>query len=120
MSFEKLVPSRLKPDPDLTLPHTHKESHLGVFGCEMGVLWPLVAFSDIFYTGDKLYTMSPLVRDPTHCGLPMPQQYVLHLTWLVTGQGLRIIFAELKRRSHWVDVSIINQRRISPTQCLPC
>ena len=66
--------------------NTHTESHLGVFGCEMGVLWPLVAFSDIFYTGDKLYTMSPLVRDlvsslPRHWGLPRPQQYVLHLTW---------------------------------------
>ena len=68
--------------------NTHTESHLGVFGCEMGVLW--LHLSDIFYTGDKFYTMSPLVRDlvsslPTHWGLPRPQQYVLHLTWLVTG-----------------------------------
>ena len=55
-----------------------------------GCIFALVAFSDIFYTGDKFYTMSPLVRDlvsslPTHWGLPRPQQYVLHLTWLVTG-----------------------------------
>ena len=111
--------------PHYIINHT-QHPHRVSFGCFR--LWDgggLIAFSDIFYTGDKFYTMSPLVRDlvsslPTHWGLPRPQQYVLHLTWLVTGQRLMIIFAELKRRSHWVDVSIINQRRISPTQCLPC
>ena len=76
--------------PHYIINHT-QHPHRVSLGCFQ--LWDggaLVAFSDIFYTGDKLYTMSPLVRDlvsslPTHWGLPRPQQYVLHLTWLVTG-----------------------------------
>ena len=104
--------------------NTHTESHLGVFGCEMGVL--LLHFQTFSTQETNSIPCLPLGRDLvssllTHWGLPRPQQYVLHLTLLVTGQGLRIIFAELKQRSHcWVDVSIINQRRISPKQCLPC
>ena len=113
--------------------NTHTESHLGVFGCEMGVLWLHFRSGCIFrhflHRRQIIYHVSPGERPcelpPKHWELPRPQQYVLHLTWfghwsLTSGQGLRIIFAKLKRRSHWVDVSIINQRRISPTQCLPC
>ena len=113
--------------------NTHTESHLGVFGCEMGVLWLHFRSGCIFrhflHRRQILYHVSPGERPcelPPHAlGTPQASTICIALNlvghWsLTSGQGLRIIFAELKRRSHWVDVSIINQRRISPTQCLPC
>ena len=107
--------------------HPHRVS-LGCFR-----LWDggaLVApFRHFLHRRQILYHVSPGERPceltPHALGTPQASTICIALNlvghWsLTSGQGLRIIFAELKRRSHWVDVSIINQRRISPTQCLPC
>ena len=92
-------------------------------------LWLHFPFRHFLHRRQILYHVSPGERPcelPPHAlGTPQASTICIALNlvghWsLTSGQGLRIIFAELKRRSHWVDVSIINQRRISPKQCLPC